>query len=179
MATKEKSKEKVKDKQKKDEKHRPRKTTKLHEACISGDLDLVDACLIKHKSWLNTPNEEGRYPIHLACLHGQQAVVERLLKAAAFALPDVLNQIEDRPGRWCVLHYAAHSKNKELFFFLSNLPDIKGTSIVCCMLRESRQSPKKRVLFLAPFLAWHRLQSFEFIIECPSSSKIFPRSFSV
>lgn len=131
MATREKVRERPKDKSKREEKHKARKTTKLHDACVSGDLDLVDTCLSKHKSWLTTPNDEGRYPIHLACLHGHLLVVERLLKVAGTAAGELVNQIEDRPGHWCVLHYAAHSRNKDLFFYLANHPDIKGALPIC------------------------------------------------
>ena len=94
----------------------------IFDVIENGVLSDLDAFLYKaKKSALATPNELGRYPIHVAALSGKVEMMERLVKAGAD-----YNQIEDRVSQWTVVHYAVHSRNREMVAYCANLPDLKG-----------------------------------------------------
>jgi hypothetical protein len=100
---------------------RPSKT--VLEACEVGDITLLEAALKRKKDpGVNHPDLNGRYPLLVAAQKGLADLVGRLLRAGA----DV-NVIETRTAFWNVLHYAAHSRSKELFFSLVQAPDLKGS----------------------------------------------------
>lgn len=74
----------------------------LHEACSVGDLALVQMILEKNDNsteCVNTMDERGNYPLHLACLQGNQEVITFLLKAQANLL------LVDTNGQQAI-HYA-------------------------------------------------------------------------
>ncbi|RXK38872.1 hypothetical protein M231_03821 [Tremella mesenterica] len=53
--------------------------TPLHEACIAGNLKLVQICAEKSPSLREKPDAYGRRPLHYAALHGHTRIVSFLL----------------------------------------------------------------------------------------------------
>lgn len=55
----------------------------LYEACQSGNLKNVLNILKNQKTLINRPNENGDFPLHIACLQGNLDVIEVLLQNGA------------------------------------------------------------------------------------------------
>jgi len=92
----------------------------LAQATEMGDEELVAALLKKKKTLVNTPNHVGRYPLHSAAQLGDFKIARLLLDAGAD-----INAIEST-SKWTILHFAALSKNKEMFCMFLSQPNING-----------------------------------------------------
>jgi ankyrin repeat protein len=95
----------------------------LRLACEIGDISMLESALKRKKdTGINQHDTDGRYPLHIAVQKGWTDLVGRLVRAGA----DV-NAINTRSNLWNVLHYAAHSRNKELFSYLVGVPEMQGS----------------------------------------------------
>ena len=92
----------------------------LAQATEIGDEDLVAALLKKKKTLVNTPNHVGRYPLHSAAQLGNLKIAQLLLEAGAD-----INAIEST-SKWTVLHFAAFSKNKDMYHMLLSQSSLAG-----------------------------------------------------
>jgi len=122
-----KKKEKAKDKDDSKTDVKPLKTKKpkvhdIWEACEQGSLEGFEK-IIKKKNGaaqLNQPNEEGRWPIHIAVGAGHVALAEALLANGAQC-----NMIESTEARWNVLHWAVASRSFEMMKLIVTQPGLK------------------------------------------------------
>lgn len=125
-----KKKDKSKDKESSKSDAKPPKPKKskvntIWAACEQGDVEVFDKMMKKKNgiSLVNSPNEEGRYPIHIASGSGQVTLVQRLLECGAQC-----NMIENTEDRWNVLQWAVKSHNFQMMKLIASQPSLKRTS---------------------------------------------------
>lgn len=104
------------------------KKVKIHDiwdACAHGTLEGLEKVLKKKNgmSQINQPNEEGRWPIHIATGGGHVDLVEMLLANGAQC-----NMIENTEARWNVLHWAVNSRNFQMMKLIASQPTLKRTN---------------------------------------------------
>lgn len=102
------------------------KVRDIWEACEQGSVEGLER-LIKKKNGvaqINQPNEEGRWPIHVAVGAGNVPFVEVLLANGAQC-----NMIESTEARWNVLHWAVASRSFEMMKLIVSQPGLKRTLV--------------------------------------------------
>lgn len=92
----------------------------IHKAAEKGSTETVLAFIKKKRSLVNSRNEHGHVPLHIAALHDAFDVVDILIRNDA----DV--NAQDNFG-WTPLHFAASSRNEKLVQLLLDCPKIDGT----------------------------------------------------
>ena len=108
----------------------------IHKAAEKGNTEAVLAFIRKKRSLVNSRNEHGHVPLHIAALHNSYDVVDLLIRNEA----DV--NVQDNFG-WTPLHFAASSRNERLVQLLLDCPKIDGTCLplLLCLLPLSMQVP--------------------------------------
>ena len=57
--------------------------SEIHEACEAGDIDQVKKLLSNNKELLNTPDDRGSMPLHIAVINGHDELVKLLIEQGA------------------------------------------------------------------------------------------------
>jgi ankyrin len=106
----------------------------LHEACLSGHHDIVEALVKRMKQEdpglpdVNAQNSESQTPLHLACKEGHAEVVRVILKLLSEKEKALLHSTRDNEEN-SALHLACKSGNEEIVELLiqngANLSDKK------------------------------------------------------
>lgn len=105
------------------------KKVKIHdvwEACEHGSVEAMEKLLKKKNggAQINQPDQEGRWPIHIAAGAGHVALVQLLLDNGAQC-----NMIENTEQRWNVLQWAVNSRNFAMMKLIAEQPTLKRTSL--------------------------------------------------
>lgn len=105
------------------------KKVKIHdvwEACQYGSIEAMEK-LLKKKSGgaqINQPNQDGRWPIHIAAGAGHVDIVQLLLDNGAQC-----NMIENTEQRWNVLQWAVNSRNFTMMKLIAEQASLKRTPL--------------------------------------------------
>jgi ankyrin repeat protein/tRNA A-37 threonylcarbamoyl transferase component Bud32 len=97
-----------------------KKLKSLHLCCESGDIATVKRHLSPRGMVVNEADSRGRYPLHLAVSGKHKRIIDLLMSVESLNL-----NVEDRGTGWNVLHFAALTGDKQLFYRLLSHPLIQ------------------------------------------------------
>lgn len=105
------------------------KKIKIHdiwEACEYGSVEAMEKLLKKKNgaAQIHQPNQDGRWPIHIATGAGHVPVVQLLLEHGAQC-----NLIENTEQRWNVLQWAVNSRNFAMMKLIAEQSTLKRTCL--------------------------------------------------
>lgn len=88
----------------------------IHQATRDGDLESVKGILVQHPDLLETPDKEGRTPLHLACFSANAALVQYLVEEGADV--NAVTHAKLTTLHWAVHSYSDPQKKKEVVSYL-------------------------------------------------------------
>lgn len=89
------------------------RSTLLHHACDTGDLELTSILLGLDQRLEEALNTNGLSPLHVAVLRGSVLILEEFLEKAPLSFGSLT------PSKETVFHLAARNKNIDAFIFMA------------------------------------------------------------